>query len=50
LRDFAGLYEWKKFAPFSRPFLMHLMMLPVQIAAIPLNKRIYIDAIVMKRG
>jgi SAM-dependent methyltransferase len=50
LRDFAGLYEWRKFAPFSRPFLMHLMMLPVQIAAIPLNKRIYIDAIVMKRG
>ena len=49
LRNFSGEYEWRKFKLFTRPFFIHFFLLPVYLVAIPLRKRIYIDAIVRKR-
>ena len=50
LRNFAGEYEWRKFRLFTRPFFIHFFLLPVYLIAIPLKRRIYIDAIIRKRG
>ena len=47
-RNFAGQDEWMKFKPFTRPFMIHVFLLPVHFMAIPLRKRIYLDAIVRK--
>ncbi len=49
LRNFSGEYEWRKFKLFTRPFFIHFFLLPVYLVAIPLRRRIYIDAIVRKR-
>jgi ubiquinone/menaquinone biosynthesis C-methylase UbiE len=48
IRDFAGLYEWRKFRSLSKSFIMHLMSLPIQLTSFPLQKRIYIDTVVRK--
>lgn len=47
-RNFAGEDEWMKFKPFTRPFVIHFFLLPVHLLAIPLRKRIYLDAVVRK--
>jgi ubiquinone/menaquinone biosynthesis C-methylase UbiE len=47
-RNFAGEYEWRKFRCFTRPFVINLFLLPVHLAAIPLRRRTYMDAIVRK--
>lgn len=50
LRNFSGEYEWRKFKLFTRPFFIHFFLLPVYLIAIPLKRRIYIDAIIQKRS
>lgn len=50
LRNFSGEYEWRKFRLFTRPFFIHIFLLPVYLIAIPLKRRIYIDAIIRKRA
>ena len=47
-RNFGGEYEWRKYKFFTEPFFMHLCLLPLHLVAIPLKKRIYIDAIARK--
>lgn len=47
-RNFAGQDEWMKFKPFTKPFVIHFFLLPVHLMAIPLRKRVYLDAIVRK--
>ena len=41
LRNFAGEYEWRKYRFLTRPFLIHFLLLPVHLIAIPLEKRVY---------
>ncbi len=48
-RNLAGQYEWRRYRPFSRPFLVHFFMLPVHLAAVPLRKRIYFEVIARKK-
>jgi SAM-dependent methyltransferase len=50
LRNFSGEYEWRKFKLFTRPSFIHFFLLPVYLIAIPLKRRMYIDAIIRKRG
>jgi SAM-dependent methyltransferase len=47
-RVFGGEYDWRKFKLFTRGFLVNFLTLPVHLAAIPLNKRISLDAIACK--
>lgn len=47
-RNFSGEYEYRKFKAFTKPFLVNLLLLPVHLAAIPFQKRIYMDTIVTK--
>jgi SAM-dependent methyltransferase len=49
LRNFAGEYEWRKYKLFSRPFLIHFLMLPVHLIAIALGKRVYFEVIARKK-
>jgi SAM-dependent methyltransferase len=48
-RNFAGEYEWRKYRLFSRPCLVHLLMLPVHLVAIPLGRRVYFEIVARKR-
>lgn len=48
-RNFAGQYEFLKFKMFSRPFLIHLLLLPVDILAIFLRKQYYFEVILRKK-
>jgi len=45
---FAGEYEWLKPKLFTRAFIINFCALPVHLAAIPLKKRVYMDAIARK--
>ena len=46
---FAGEYEWLKPKSFTRAFFINFCALPIHMAAIPLKKRVYMDAIARKR-
>lgn len=48
LRNYAGWYEFLKFKAFTPSYMKALLLLPVHLVAIPLQKQIYLDAIVRK--
>ncbi|UCF78485.1 MAG: methyltransferase domain-containing protein [Candidatus Eiseniibacteriota bacterium] len=45
LKNFAGEYEWRRYRPFTRPFFVHFLMLPVHVLAIPMRKRLYFEVV-----
>ncbi len=48
LRSVGGAGEFLKFPAFSRPFFLHLFMLPVQLAANLLGRKLYLEIILSK--
>jgi len=47
-RNFSGPRELTKFRPFTRPFMIHFMLLPLHWASVPMKKMVYMDAIIKK--
>ena len=46
--NFGGIYEWRKYKAFSRVFLIHFILIPLQLLAIFMRKSGYFDVIVKK--
>ncbi len=49
VRNFAGHYEFLKNPIFSKPFFIHLALLPIHIVAILLRKQMYFEAFFQKK-
>lgn len=48
LRNFAGEYQWRKHKVFTSQFFLEISLLPIHLIAIPLGKRLYLEAIAVK--
>jgi SAM-dependent methyltransferase len=49
IRNFAGIREWKKFKPFSKMYIIYLMMVPLYLIGAVMGKMKYLDTIVLKK-
>lgn len=50
IRNFAGVMEWKKFKPFSKMYIVFLLMVPFYLVGAVIGKMKYLDTVVLKRG
>jgi SAM-dependent methyltransferase len=49
IRNFAGAMEWKKFKPFSKMYIVFLLMVPFYLVGAVMGKMKYLDTVVLKK-